>query len=128
MRILTVSVVLVLLISTSLYVSARSASGGLAQRVAELEARVAALTAALDETQEILQFVHVEPGELNDLIGPHWIIEGANVHVRSGSGITRDACATLAPDHPTGESFTGLGDLLVGDDEQFGVGPPCPGS
>ncbi len=75
-----------------------SAQGGLATRVAQLEAQVAALAdleakvaaleVALVEVQAILEFVRVESESINGLAGPHWIVEGANVHVRSGSGST----------------------------------------
>jgi hypothetical protein len=88
MRILIPTVALFLLIPFSLYASARSNSDGLAERVAELEAQVAAM-------EEILQFVHVETETINFLAGPHWIIEGANVHVRNGT-------------------VSGLGNLIVG--------------
>ena len=120
------TIALLLLIPISLYASARSSSGGLAERVVELEAQVAVLAAAQQEAQEILQFVHVETEEIRGVTGPHWIIDGANVHVRSGSGTTRDACDSLDPDFPNCESLTGLGNLLVGYNEQAGVGPPRP--
>ncbi len=82
-----------------------SAQGGLATRVAQLEAQVAAL-------EEILQFVRVESEPINGLAGPHWIFEGANVHVRSGSGST----------HPCADArfcaeSSGLGNLVVGYNE-----------
>jgi len=50
-------------------------------------------------------FVSVEPGTLNGLTGPHVIFAGANFHIRSGSGSTED--------------HTGLGNLLIGYDEDF---------
>ena len=112
MRILTVA--LVFLIPVSLYASAQPHSGGLAERVAELEAQVGALTAALQEAQEILQFVRVETEEMDGLAGPHWIIEGANVHVRSGSSTTDDNCLVGDPGWPNCEILTGLGNLIVG--------------
>jgi hypothetical protein len=112
MRFLTVA--LVFLIPFSLYASARSDSGGLADRVAELEAQVEVLTAALQDAQEILQYVRVETGEIRSVTGPHWIIEGVNVHVRSGSGETSDDCTPTEPDFPNCEVLTGLGNLIVG--------------
>ncbi len=124
MRTLILTVLLLSLIPFSLYASGRSNSGGLAERVAELEAQmervaeleaqVEILTAALQEAQEILQYVRVETGEINYLAGPHLIIEGANVHVQSGSGITSDGCELGSPDFPNCESLTGLGNLIVG--------------
>lgn len=83
---------------------ASAEQGGLGNRVAQLEARVAAL-------EEILRFVRVESEPINGLAGPHWIFEGANVHVRSGSGETNDGC-----NHPDCKS-TGLGNLIVGYNE-----------
>jgi len=115
------TIALLLLIPISLYASARSNSGGLAERVAALEAQVAVLAAAQQQAQEILQFVHVETGEMELLAGPHWIIEGANVHVRSGSGKTNEGCTQGAPDYPNCERLTELGNLIVGYNELFPV-------
>ena len=116
----TLTVALIFIIPFSLYATARSNSGGLAERVAELEAQVAAM-------EEILQFVRVETEEIRGVTGPHWIIEGANVHVRSGSGATRDACNPLVdPDWPNCESLTGLGNLIIGYNEQAAAGHPQP--
>ena len=126
MRTLVLSVVLLSLISFSLYASARSNSGGLPERVAELEAQVEVLAAALQEAQEILQFVRVETEKMGGVTGPHWIIEGANVHVQSGSGTTRDACDAFDPGWPNCESLTGLGNLIIGYSEEAGAGVPGP--
>ena len=43
--------------------------------------QVKVLTAALEEAQEVLQYIRVEAGPVNDLVGPHIVFEGANVHV-----------------------------------------------
>jgi hypothetical protein len=91
--------------------------GKILKRVAQLEAQVEALAAALEEAQEILQFVRVEAGEIGLLSGPHWIIEGANVHVQSGSGNTHDSCGPHDPNFPNCERLTGLGNLIVGYNE-----------
>jgi hypothetical protein len=126
MRTLALTVVLLSLIPFSLYASARSDSGGLPERVAELEAQmervteleaqVEVLAAALQEAQEILQYVRVETEEMNGLDGPHWIIEGANVHVWSGIG------ATYGNPCPTGQTdcvrWNNLGNLIVGYNER----------
>ena len=104
MRALTIA--LVLLIPFSLYATAQPNSGGLEQRVAELEAQVAAM-------EEILQFVRVETEAINALAGPHWIIEGANVHVRSGSGSTADGCWRFEPDYPNCESRAALAVMIL---------------
>ena len=118
---LILTVALFSLIPFSLYASGRSNSGGLAKRVAELEAQVEALTAAMQEAQEILQFVHVETEEIRGVRGPHWIIEGANVHVRSGLGQTY---ARTCPGGSPGScvSSNHLGSLIVGYNEL----PPSP--
>lgn len=76
---------------------------GIAHRVARLEAQVVALSAALEQAQEILQFVRVEADATNGLSGPQWIIEGVNVHIRDGSGSTADT--------------NGKGNLLIGYNE-----------
>ena len=85
-----------------------SAQRGLANRVAQLEAQVAAL-------EEILQFVRVESEGINGLAGPHWIFEGVNVHVRSGTGSTHGPC----PADPDCARRRGLGNLIVGYNEGF---------
>jgi hypothetical protein len=120
MRTLILSVAVLSLIPLSLYASARSDSGGLPERVAELEAQVEVLAAALQEAQEILQFVHVEMEEMGGLDGRHWIIEGANVHVWSGIGSTY---GWPCPSSQTGcVSRNHLGNLIVGYNEL----PPSP--
>jgi len=88
-----------------------SNSRGLTSRVDDLEAQV-------EELSAILEFVHVERGEINGLAGPHWIIEGANVHVRSRSGRTSDSCNSREPNYPNCDSLTGLGNLIIGYNEQ----------
>jgi len=122
MRTLIPTVVILSLISFSLFASARSNSGGLPERVAELEAQVEVLAAALQQAQEILQYVRVETEEINGLAGPHWIIEGANVHVWSGIGATY---GLPCPSSQTGcVPWNNLGNLIVGYNEL----PPSPPS
>ena len=61
----------------------------------------------------------VDTGSINGLTGPHVIFEGANVHIRSGSGFTDDNTTQAA----FGVSFfgdasgTGRGNLIIGYDE-----------
>ena len=126
MRTLILTVVLLSLIPFSLFASARSNSGGLPERVAELEAQVEVLAAALQEAQEILQYVRVETEEVRGVTGPHWIFEGVNVHVRSGSRETSDGCRSCDPDYPNCESLTGLGNLIVGYNEALPPAGPTP--
>ena len=78
----------------------------LQQQVAELQAALAAIQA--NPVLALGAFVHVEVEGIHGLQGPHVLFEGANLHVRSGSGSTRDA----------GESeLRGLGNLVVGYNE-----------
>lgn len=76
--------------------------------VAGLRAEVASLNARVEALEGILKYVTVVQGPINGLAGPHWIIEGVNVHVRSGSGATDD-----------GGSPTGLGNLVIGYNELY---------
>jgi hypothetical protein len=115
MRTLVLTVVLLSQNPISLFSSARSNSGGLPERVTELEAQVEVLATALQEAQEILQFVRVETEVINGLLPPHLIIEGANVHVRSGLGSTYPL---PCPAGQTGcNSGNHLGNLIVGYNE-----------
>ena len=113
MRSLTGSIVI------SIFLSALAPAGVFAQeqrwavRVAELEAKVEALEAALVDVQTTLAFVRVEPEPINGLAGPHWIFEGTNVHVRSGAGSTHGPC----PSDPECALGRGLGNLIVGYNE-----------
>ena len=112
MRSFGIALAIALFLVTLIPAAGSAQERGLAARVAELEAQVAAM-------EEILQFVYVETEEINYLAGPHLIIEGANVHVRSGSGNTVDDCGLGgSPDFPNCESLTGLGNLIVGYNER----------
>lgn len=77
----------------------------LLQRIQVLEIQVADLT-------EKNAFFTVETGDIEGMAGPHLLVEGANLHVRSGSGATAD-----------GGSPTGLGNLIVGYNELGGLSP-----
>lgn len=74
--------------------------------VADQQLQIDLLTAQLDLVDDLADVLTIEPGELNGLAGPHVIFEGANLHVRSGTGATDD-----------GGSPTGLGNLVIGYDE-----------
>jgi len=81
--------------------------------VARLQGQIAALQSAATSFQSAADFaaalqpyLRVETDPIDGLAGPHVIFEGANVHVRSGSGATDD-----------GGTLTGLGNLVVGYDE-----------
>ena len=63
-------------------------------------------------------YVSVDLTELNQLKGPHVIFQGANVHIRSGSGKTDD-----------NGSLLGLGNLVVGyNDNPYDPNVPRNGS
>jgi hypothetical protein len=123
MRTIGLSLSLAVLLVLLLPAAESAQENGLAARVAELEAQVAAM-------EEILRFVHVETEEINRLAGPHWIIEGANVHVRSGSGSSSDGCGVSPHDDPNCDSLTGMGNVIVGYNEPAwnGVDSPRAGS
>ena len=110
------------------FTSLTAHADGLALGNADLEARIAVLESlviqlqaqidgnatAITATEDTLQYVSVIDGELNGVAGPHFIIEGANVHVRSGAGSTSEQCR--------GQDFacprrTGLGNLIIGYNE-----------
>lgn len=93
------SICLVFVLAMCLAVSpvwAKDDSEKFRERIAQLEAKVEALEAKL-------QYLYVEEGVINGLAGPHVIVEGANLHVQNGSGLT--------------DSINGLGNLLVGYNE-----------
>ena len=110
------------------FTSMTAHADGLALGNADLEARIATLeslvvqlqaqidgnAAAITATEDTLQYVSVIDGELNGVVGPHFIIEGANVHVRSGAGSTSEWCSGQDFDCP---SRTGLGNLIIGYNE-----------
>lgn len=70
----------------------------------------------LDDVKAKLAFVSVADGEINGLTGPHLMIEGCNVHIRSGSGQSDDF-------QRLGNPLSGLGNLVVGYNEDLLDGP-----
>jgi len=94
--------------------------GPFAERIEELEERVAELEQGrlealerISDLEETLACARMEEREINGLLGPHLIIEGCNVHVRSSTGMT--------------ETTNGLGNLIVRYNELDVVGDR-PGS
>jgi len=77
----------------------------------------AQLTAAeIAKLKSLLPFIQVIPGSLNGVKGPHIVITGANLHLRSGSGDTDDNGV-----------LTGRGNLIIGYDvNPAGVTNPAP--
>ncbi len=75
-----------------------------AAEIDALERKIAVLEGS--GAQALSPYVSVETGAVNGLAGPHVVFSGANVHIRSGSGATREA----AP--------VGKGNLIVGYNEK----------
>ncbi len=73
--------------------------------IAANTANIDTTTTAIAANTAKLSYVSVETDTLNGLSGPHLIISGANVHIRSGSGATYEA-------EPSGK-----GNLIVGYNE-----------
>jgi hypothetical protein len=117
MRTIGLSLVLAVLLVLLLPVAESAQENGLPARVAELEAQVEAMEAQFAAMEELLQYVRVETAEINGLRGPHLIIEGANVHVRSGSGSTSDGCEVSPHGDPNCDSLTGMGNVIIGYNE-----------
>jgi len=72
-------------------------------KVNTLEFRVGELENQVFDLSQRLQFISMDNGVINGLKGPHLLITGGNVHIRSGSGATVDT--------------TNLGNLIVGYNE-----------
>ena len=79
------------------------------QQIAALQAQVAALQTTVAALNAKLAYATVVNGPINGVAGPHFILEGVNVHIRSGSGSTHDN--NLNP-------LTGLGNLIIGYNER----------
>ena len=60
-----------------------------------------------EEEPKLEDYLRIEMNPINGLPGPHIIIEGANLHVRSGSGATDDLGGVLY----------GLGNVVIGYNE-----------
>jgi hypothetical protein len=98
---------------------------GILAKIEALETQVAALQdevktlqgqlAAVQSNHALLlgPFVNVDPNPEIGVIGPNIIFSGANIHIVSGSGRTDDNLNN-------GGSLTGLGNLIIGyDEDQF---------
>lgn len=73
---------------------------------ADFEARIRQLEGAIRPLEEIAQVLSVSRLAVNGVPGPNLVVEGANLHVRSGSGTTDD-----------GGTPTGLGNVIIGYNE-----------
>ena len=76
-------------------------------RVQGLEGGAIDLQEAVEGLEGKLKYFRVEEGNVQELPGPHVIIEGANFHVRDGTGST----------HPTSSFKNGRGNLIIGYNE-----------
>jgi hypothetical protein len=65
--------------------------------------------------QTLAPFISVVADPINGLNGPHIIFTGANVHIRSGSGLTNDQFNL-----DTYATLTSLGNLVIGYNEKNG--------
>ncbi len=79
--------------------------------VATLQARIYALeTKPVSGVPNLEKYVTIDTNPINGVTGPHILITGANVHVRSGSGFTDDNISG-------GGVLAGLGNLIIGYNE-----------
>jgi hypothetical protein len=95
-----------------------------------LQSEVAALQHELTAARSVLAlapYVSIDRNPEIGVIGPNIVFSGANIHIVSGSGATDDNLSK-------GESLTGLGNLIIGYDEdpadpalRFGGTPLGPG-
>lgn len=109
MRYLKLLVIPLFLVLASLVPTLVKVQGQPPGNVGSLLSRVEALEAKLAN-------VSVEDDTINGLTGPHFIFEGVNVHIRSGSGSTDDF--TFFPETfiPSAD-LLGLGNLVMGYNE-----------
>jgi hypothetical protein len=104
--------------NTSLQTALRTALteiNALQGRVVTLEAKPSGGVLNLEK------YVTINTNPINGVAGPHILITGANVHVRSGAGATDDRLSV-------GGSLTGLGNLIIGYNEPNTTGPVRTGS
>jgi hypothetical protein len=104
--------------NTSLQTALRTAQAD----IVTLQVRVKALEAKPSGgVLNLERYVTIDTNPINGVVGPHILITGANVHVRSGSGFTDDNISG-------GGTLTGLGNLIIGYNESNPSGQPRTGS
>ena len=103
---LTVTNSQVTVANTSLQAALRTAQAN----ISALQVSVKALETKPAGIPNLDQYVKIDTNPINGVTGPHILITGANVHVRSGSGFTDDNISG-------GGTLTGLGNLIVGYNE-----------
>lgn len=77
------------------------------------------LRSTVIEIEGKVQYVTVERKNVNGVSGPHMIISGCNLHLRSGSGFTDDKVPEDEKDDESANlgAYAGLGNLIVGYNE-----------
>lgn len=83
--------------------------------IEKLEAELKSIESGLGTIGELNNYVKVETGTVEGLVGPHVIFEGVNVHIRNNKSTTT--------------SIDGLGNLIIGHNEmgdEVGVFYPTP--
>lgn len=100
--------------NTSLHTALKTAQDDITALQVKLEAKPAGIP-------NLEKYVTIETNPINGVPGPHILITGANVHVRSGSGATDDRLSV-------GGSLTGRGNLIIGYNEPNATGPVRTGS
>jgi hypothetical protein len=104
--------------NTSLQIALNSAQNDIATlktRIRTLESR------SSGGVPDLEKYLSIETNAINGLSGPHILITGANVHIRSGSGATDDQSSVSG-------NLTGLGNLIIGYNELDPTGQPRTGS
>jgi hypothetical protein len=106
----------------------RAADAALREMDATLQQMIADATVPAS-LAALAPLVSVVPGPINGLAGPHVIFEGANVHIRSGSGTSHDGLFEFERFIRVDGTPRGLGNLIVGYNEEYPFGPrPRTGS
>ena len=83
--------------------------------IERLEAELNSIESGIGTLGELNNYVKVETGTIEGLVGPHVIFEGVNVHIRNNKSTTT--------------SIDGLGNLIIGHNEmgdEVGVFYPTP--
>lgn len=103
--------------NTSLQTALKSAQSD----ITTLQARIKALESKPGGIPDLEKYLKIETSPINGLTGPHILITGANLHIRSGSGATDD-------NYSVSGNLTGLGNLVIGYNEPSPTGQPRTGS
>lgn len=90
-------------------------------RISGLQGLLAALQA--NPALALGRYVSVTSSPLNGVKGPNIVFSGANLHIVSGSGSTDDGSYDESTHTHDPAMLTGLGNLIVGYDEEPAYGP-----